>query len=1440
MSEWNCVSFPSNDFISLIMDSLKEAYSILGVDSDSTLEQIEKVYWEKFEEIVSEKIFNRALLNQIKNAYDQITKDRRLKEPPSNANMDVINDNERFENENVNMEIDTVDSFDSIKSNEQFNHSYYDDINTNGLDNKHETEENDCEMIEEKSKEIENSTKKCPPPIEHKLFVTLEELKRGCLKTEMVIRQIFQNGKALIEKKPIRVKIKIGTKIGETIIVEEKGHQWENCDIKGDIHFIVQALPHNYFRPLNIIDLECIVNITMTQLNSGFNLDIPSLDSNGPINFEWKGTIINFHDEMLDTIKKRGLPYLDGNQRKMGDLIVKYDLVSEQAMRDGITKLKKVNKDDSNFIENSKSEFDIFMTLDDVMFGAKKEFTINQKVEKNNSCETEEKTFLIEIPPGAKSKFERDGTDLVYRTQVTREQVDKGEVVNIPQIGSKEPLSVVLDNSVIQEGKIFYGRGLPYPIDQRSKGCLIVRFELVNQAVQYEKSDKLPTNRYDLELSLKELFTGCKQTLPVVRKKLDGTFETIQKEVDVEAGTLNGTIIYFENEGDQGKVRDYDLEISSSIDEQQAKNGCELNVPTIEGTEIPVYFEPGVTTRTTKRIPNYGLLKPDKTRGQTIIRPLSLTLEQIQTGLKRKVQINRKVYNFRKDCSELKCEFATIIIPPGAPDKYEFVLENFADESKGSMPGDLIYVVQMKPHDIFKRDGANLLYRKKIYECLLCRSISIPRLGMNEPIEFLIEDDFNRKNPIKRFGGCGLPKMNEESKNGDLIVQLDIMHDPSTSEYPLWLSLEDVMNGVENKQIDQIERLFINVDGSQEKRKETVIVSIEPGIENGTIITIPWAEEENESFVAFDINLKVQDKPHSIFERSGADIIYKMKMILSFMKWENASQEKIIELDILPGHKPGHEFKFIRMGDEHKGRIPADVIFKVFAKPHEHFKANGYNLFYSHKVNRSEIDKGNYTFMVPTLDGDPIEQTIPSRLRNKTIKINGYGLPKMSFKSSIRGDIVVNLDIKRRFRNKKQNSKEAIDKHTKDVEKTTQMSPIENEKESVDKVSNSTKPPIIINMPVTIEQVMTGTIIEKEFVQEIMNENSQIINKITKLYKIEIEPGCQLSFITIPVKKPGEYEFIENFGLPNPAEAGKRGLLIVKFIFDPNYQSENINPIQNMVRNGDSVLNFLYSEALKRNTPNQNGFQSSYNLESSFPSVQYNNNYKSNQNIMVKAGCVNTGTPFSYSDAAKQIVDFPKSINPKNSPNYSFNNINSISNNSGMVENNSLKRVKEIDLFLSLEEVLNGCTKEKLLNRKIVEEDQYEHIEEKQFKIDIAPGIVENERITFKNAGDQLYGQEADDIVFVVKMEEHPIFKRNGANIIMSYKSDRKNAGKTVTLPKLDKPGHFKTKAPKHSNECTNYPGLGLPHPDKPVRGMLIVNWIFFGESKKFWFNKYF
>ena len=70
--------------------------------------------------------------------------------------------------------------------------------------------------------------------------------------------------------------------------------------------------------------------------------------------------------------------------------------------------------------------------------------------------------------------------------------------------------------------------------------------------------------------------------------------------------------------------------------------------------------------------------------------------------------------------------------------------------------------------------------------------------------------------------------------------------------------------------------------------------------------------------------------------------------------------------------------------------------------------------------------------------------------------------------------------------------------------------------------------------------------------------------------------------------------------------------------------------------------------------------------------------------------------------------------------------------NSEMVENNSLKQVKEIDLFLSLE-ILKGCIKEKLLNRKIVNEDQFERIKEKLLKIDINPEILENERILFKN-----------------------------------------------------------------------------------------------------------
>ena len=89
-------------------------------------------------------------------------------------------------------------------------------------------------------------------------------------------------------------------------------------------------------------------------------------------------------------------------------------------------------------------------------------------------------------------------------------------------------------------------------------------------------------------------------------------------------------------------------------------------------------------------------------------------------------------------------------------------------------------------------------------------------------------------------------------------------------------------------------------------------------------------------------------------------------------------------------------------------------------------------------------------------------------------------------------------------------------------------------------------------------------------------------------------------------------------------------------------------------------------------------------------------------------------------------------------------------------------------------------------------------------------------------------------------MEEHPIFKRDGANIFMYFKIDWKKAGKMVTLPKLDEPRYFQTKAPKLSNVRTYYLDFGLPHPNKPGRGMLIVNWGFFGENKKFWFDKYF
>lgn len=89
------------------------------------------------------------------------------------------------------------------------------------------------------------------------------------------------------------------------------------------------------------------------------------------------------------------------------------------------------------------------------------------------------------------------------------------------------------------------------------------------------------------------------------------------------------------------------------------------------------------------------------------------------------------------------------------------------------------------------------------------------------------------------------------------------------------------------------------------------------------------------------------------------------------------------------------------------------------------------------------------------------------------------------------------------------------------------------------------------------------------------------------------------------------------------------------------------------------------------------------------------------------------------------------------------------------------------ELKVSLEEVFSGCTKKMKISRKRLNPDGCTvRTEDKILTVNIKPGWKEGTKITFPKEGDETPTNIPADIVFVVKDKAHPVFRRDGSNII--------------------------------------------------------------------------
>ncbi|CAF0898641.1 unnamed protein product [Didymodactylos carnosus] len=153
----------------------------------------------------------------------------------------------------------------------------------------------------------------------------------------------------------------------------------------------------------------------------------------------------------------------------------------------------------------------------------------------------------------------------------------------------------------------------------------------------------------------------------------------------------------------------------------------------------------------------------------------------------------------------------------------------------------------------------------------------------------------------------------------------------------------------------------------------------------------------------------------------------------------------------------------------------------------------------------------------------------------------------------------------------------------------------------------------------------------------------------------------------------------------------------------------------------------------------------------------------------------------------------------------------------------------EHELLVSLEEINSGTTKKMKISRKVLNPDNRStRVEDKVLTIDIKPGWKAGTKITFPREGDQSSSTIPADIVFIIKDKVHPIFKREGSDLLYTAKISLKDAlcGTTITVPTLDGSRVKRLQLNEIIKPTTEkrLTSDGLPYPKTPTkRGDIIV-----------------
>ncbi|KAH6801986.1 DNAJ heat shock family protein [Perilla frutescens var. frutescens] len=152
---------------------------------------------------------------------------------------------------------------------------------------------------------------------------------------------------------------------------------------------------------------------------------------------------------------------------------------------------------------------------------------------------------------------------------------------------------------------------------------------------------------------------------------------------------------------------------------------------------------------------------------------LACSLEELYKGSRRKMKISRIAIDGSGKPTTVE-EVLSIHIKPGWKKGTKITFPEKGNYETGAAPGDLIFVVDEKPHSIFKRDGNDLIINHKIslLDALTGKTLKISTLDGRD-LSVSVSDIIKPGHEMM-IENEGMPISKEPGKRGDLRIKFDI------------------------------------------------------------------------------------------------------------------------------------------------------------------------------------------------------------------------------------------------------------------------------------------------------------------------------------------------------------------------------------------------------------------------------------------------------------------------------------------------------------------------------------------------------------------------------------------------------------------------------------------------------------------------------------------